>query len=58
MEYFGVKSMVESFIRNSQIVISNLITTNYYIPFNIKEIIKNSIQFNSILYFPQSWRFV
>ena len=41
MEYFGVKSVVESFIRNSQIVISNLITTNCYIPFNIKEIIKN-----------------
>ena len=41
MEYFGVKSVVESFIRNSQIVISNLIITNCYIPFNIKEIIKN-----------------
>ena len=26
MEYFGVKSVVERFIRNSQIVISNLQT--------------------------------
>ena len=36
-----MKSVVESSIRNSQIVTSDLITTNCYITFNIKEINKH-----------------